>query len=327
MASSGDSGGVLLRVEDLRTYFNSGPRPVKAVDGVHFTVGRGATVALVGESGCGKSVTALSLARLVPQPPGWYAGGRILYEGRDVLAMDEAALRDLRGREISYVFQEPAESLNPVFRVGHQVAEAIRLHRRDADVREEVVRLFWLVGLPEPEQRRHAYPHELSGGMQQRVMIAMALACRPKLLVADEPTTALDVTIQAQIIDLLDTLQRQLGMAVLLITHNLGLVADIAHRTCVMYAGRIVESGPTAELLTDPKHPYTRGLLDAVPRLEEARGRLKGIEGQVPNPAALPPGCPFHPRCPKRQARCEREEPGVESPGPDRSVRCHFWNA
>jgi oligopeptide/dipeptide ABC transporter ATP-binding protein len=239
--------------------------------------------------------------------------------------MDESALRRLRGKEISYVFQEPGESLNPVFRVGYQIGEAIRLHRANVNVRNEVIRLMNLVGLPEPERRLDAYPNELSGGMQQRAMIAMALACSPNLLIADEPTTALDVTIQAQIMDLLGSLQKQLGMAVLLITHNLGLVADVAHWINVMYAGRIVEAGLTEDALTNPKHPYTRGLLDAVPRIEGVAGRLKGIEGTVPNPALLPSGCKFHPRCPKCQAICKEIEPGWEQVSPNRSVKCHFW--
>ena len=228
----------------------------------------GATVALVGESGCGKSVTALSLARLVPEPPGFYAGGQVLFGGEDVLAMTARRLSGLRGRQLSYIFQEPGISLNPVFRVGHQIAEAVRLHRRDVKAGDETLRLMRRVGLGDPERRSRDYPHQLSGGMQQRVMIAMALACRPRLLVADEPTTALDVTIQAQILELLRSLQQQLGMAVLMITHNLGLVADCADIVNVMYAGRIVETGEAVPVLTSPAHPYTRALLDAVPRLE-----------------------------------------------------------
>ena len=322
-----EPNGILLDVQDLRTRFKAKRGMVRAVDGVSFAVRKGETVALVGESGCGKSVTALSLARLVPQPPGVYEGGRILYEGRDVLRMDEAALRELRGKEISYVFQEPGESLNPVFRVGYQIGEAIRLHRANVNVRDEVIRLMNLVGLPEPERRMDAYPNELSGGMQQRAMIAMALACSPNLLIADEPTTALDVTIQAQIMELLGSLQKQLGMAVLLITHNLGLVADVAHWINVMYAGRIVESGPTEDVLTHPKHPYTIGLLEAVPRLEGTAGRLKGIDGTVPNPAQLPSGCKFHPRCGKCQAICREKEPAFEEAGPSHSVKCHLWRS
>jgi oligopeptide/dipeptide ABC transporter ATP-binding protein len=316
----------LLEVQELRTYFGRKESPVRAVDGVSFVIREGETVALVGESGCGKSATALSLARLVPEPPGFYAGGRILYRGADVLAMGGDELRRMRGNEISYVFQEPSSSLNPVFRIGSQVAESLRLHRRDVGGhREEILRLLRLVGLPDPARAMRAYPHELSGGMQQRAMIAMALACSPRLLVADEPTTALDVTIQAQILDLLVALQRQLGMSMLLITHNLGLVAEVAHTVYVMYAGRIVEGGPAEEILTRPAHPYTQALLGAVPRVEGAGGRMKGIEGAVPNPAHWPPGCRFHPRCPKCQAVCRETEPEWEPAGEGRGVRCHFW--
>jgi oligopeptide/dipeptide ABC transporter ATP-binding protein len=320
-----ENNSVLLDVKELRTHFTTRRGTLRAVDGVSFRIRNGETVALVGESGCGKSVTALSLAKLVQQPPGVYEGGEILFRGRNVLTMEESALRRLRGKEISYVFQEPGESLNPVFRVGYQIGEAIRLHRERVNIRGEVIRLMNLVGLPEPERRMAAYPHELSGGMQQRAMIAMALACNPNLLIADEPTTALDVTIQAQIMALLGSLQKQLGMAVLLITHNLGLVADVAHWIHVMYAGRIVEAGPTEDVLTNPKHPYTRGLLDAVPRLDGVAGRLKGIEGTVPNPARLPSGCKFHPRCWKCQAICKEKEPDWEQVLPNHSVKCHFW--
>ncbi len=319
------SSNILAEVKDLRVHFDAEGGPVRAVDGIDLTIGQGETVAVVGESGCGKSVTSLALARLVPEPPGLYAGGEVLYEGRDVLKMNEDELRDLRGNKISYIFQDPSASLNPVFRVGYQIAEALRLHRRDVKVREEVVNLLRMVGIADPEERAHVYPHEMSGGMQQRAMIAMALACHPKLLVADEPTTALDVTIQAQILELLTSLQNQLGMAVLLITHNLGLVAGVAHRVYVMYAGRIVESGPTEEVLTRPRHPYTRGLLDAVPRLSGTNERLKGIEGVVPNPARLPTGCRFHPRCPLRQAICEEKEPALERVDAAHASRCHFW--
>ena len=318
------TNGQLLQVSDLKVFFGSAKSPIRAVDGVSFDIPKASTVALVGESGCGKSVTALSLARLVPAPPGIYAGGQVLFDGRDVLRMSERQLSGLRGADMSYVFQEPGSALNPVFRVGYQVMEAIRLHRRDTDPRDEAVKLLNMVGLPDPERRLDAYPHELSGGMQQRVMIAMALACRPRLLVADEPTTALDVTIQAQILELIGSLQRQLHMAVLLITHNLGLVADVAHVVNVMYAGRIVESGRTEDALTKPAHPYTRGLLDAVPRLDGKRGRMKGIEGSVPHPARLPPGCKFAPRCPKAQDKCRGVEPEITPAGAGHTVRCFF---
>lgn len=322
---SNETDKQLAEIKDLRIHFDAEGEPVRAVDGIDLTVGHGETVALVGESGCGKSVSSLALARLVPEPPGRYAGGEVLYEGKDVLRMNQDALRDLRGNKISYIFQDPSASLNPVFRVGYQIGEALRLHRRKVNVREEVVNLLRMVGIADPEERAHAYPHEMSGGMQQRVMIAMALACHPRLLVADEPTTALDVTIQAQILDLLVSLQQQLGMAILLITHNLGLVAGVAHRVYVMYAGRIVESGPTEEVLARPRHPYTKGLLEAVPRLSGTSERLAGIEGVVPNPARMPSGCRFHPRCPMRQAVCEEKEPELERGSGDRRSRCHFW--
>ncbi len=314
----------LAVVENLQVHFFGGAHPVRAVDGVSFDIAEGETVALVGESGCGKSVTALALARLVPQPPGRYAGGRVLLAGRNVLEMSASELRTLRGREIAYIFQEPGSALNPVFTIGWQIREAIRLHRPEAGAQAEALAMLRLVGLPEPEKRLHAYPHELSGGQQQRVMIAMALACRPKLLVADEPTTALDVTIQAQILELLRNLQQQLGMALLLITHNLGLVAETAHRVFVMYAGRMVESGVTADVLAAPRHPYTRALLAAVPRLEGCEGRLKAIEGHVPNPADWPTGCKFHPRCAWARARCRVEEPAWEL-AEGRGTRCFFW--
>ncbi len=322
----------LLEVEGLRVHFQAGKNPIKAVDGVSFSTRAGETTALVGESGCGKTVSALALARLVA-PPGRIAGGSIFFSGNDVMTMDESALRRLRGADISYVFQEPSTSLNPVFTVGSQVAEAIHLHRRGSDADREVAELLKRVGLE--ERLADSYPHELSGGMQQRAMIAMALACRPKLLVADEPTTALDVTIQAQILDLLAGLQQELGMAVLLITHNLGLVADIAHRVYVMYAGRIVEHADAETLLTKPLHPYTHGLLGAVPSLSGTGERIKGIPGSVPNPARPPSGCRFHPRCSMAQEKCRIAEPELtiadgSNSGDDynkaqHGVRCHFW--
>ena len=316
----------LVEVRNLCITLGKKSRPVKVVDGVTLTLRPGETVALVGESGCGKSLTALAMARLLPSPPARCESGEIIFDGKNVLAMSETELQSLRGNEISYVFQEPASSLNPVFTVGNQVGEAIRLHRPRTNVESEVVSLLRLVGIPDPETRRKAYPHQLSGGMQQRVMIAMALACRPRVLVADEPTTALDVTIQAQILDLLVRLQKELGMAILLITHNLGLVADIAHELNVMYAGRIVESGPAVEVLTNPTHPYTKALLNAVPRLEGTRGRLRGIPGTVPNPRSLPGGCRFHPRCEKRTDVCSDREPEQDRLGRSHWVTCHNWN-
>ncbi len=316
---------ILLEVKDLRVHFGDEHDPVRAVDGISFSIHKGETSALVGESGCGKSVTAMALARLVPQPPGIYAGGEIYYYGNDVLKMSARRLRQMRGNDISYVFQDPSASLNPVFRIGYQIGEVLHLHRRGLNIRNESIELMRLVGIPDPANRLDSYPHELSGGMQQRVMIAMALACRPKLLVADEPTTALDVTIQAQILELLASLQQRLGMAVLLITHNLGLVAGMAHRIHVMYSGRIVESGFAEDVLLHPRHPYTRGLLNAVPRLNGVEGRLEGIEGNVPNPRDMPSGCKFHPRCPYRREVCIEREPADEEVREGWLSRCHFW--
>lgn len=314
----------LLSVENLKTWFGAGDQPVRAVDGVTFSVHEAETVALVGESGCGKSVTALSLARLVHESSGLCTGGRVVFGGEDVLRMSRHRLTELRGRDIAYVFQEPGTALNPVLRVGYQIMEAVRVHGRDVDARQETIELMRMVGLPDPVRRLRAYPHEMSGGMQQRVMVAMALAGRPRLLVADEPTTALDVTIQAQILELLASLQRQLGMAVLLITHNLGLVADVAHSVNVMYAGRIVESGPAEELLGRPAHPYTVALLAAVPDVEAVRGHMIGIAGTVPHPARLPQGCKFAPRCTAARAICREREPVDTVMTPERRVRCHF---
>ena len=314
----------ILNVSDLKISFASDEGTIRAVDGVDLVVHVNETVALVGESGCGKSLTALALARLVTGP-GLSLTGTIKVAGDDILTMPESRLRALRGATLSYIFQDPSASLNPVLRVGDQIAEVIRLHRRVPDVTAEVIRLMTLVGLPNPDSRRKAYPHEFSGGMQQRVMIAMALACQPRILVADEPTTALDVTIQAQIFTLLRDLQLELKMAVLLITHNLGLVARNAARVYVMYSGRVMESGPVAEVLGHTAHPYTKGLLAAVPRLNRPVERMVGIEGSVPHPAHLPAGCRFHPRCPLAGELCRLREPVMESVKEGHNVRCHYW--
>ena len=314
----------LLDVDGLCAYFGRGNRPVRAVDGVSLRVREGQTVALVGESGCGKSATALALTRLLPQPPAFYAGGRILWRGRDLLPLGDRELRAVRGNEIAYIFQEPASSLNPVLSVGAQIVESVRLHRPGVRARDEALRLLALVGIPRPEAKIDAFPHELSGGLQQRAMIAMALASQPKLLIADEPTTALDVTIQKQILDLLRRLQAELGMAILLITHNLGLVAEAAHDVYVMYAGRIVEHGPAEQVLRNPSHPYTRALLRAVPRLEGPTRDLEGIDGMVPRLSDLPPGCAFHPRCPMAQARCRSDAPDWAHGDAGAAARCHF---
>jgi oligopeptide/dipeptide ABC transporter ATP-binding protein len=316
----------LLEIEDLRIEFGSGTDAVRAVDGVSLRLDAGQVLGLVGESGSGKSVTALSIARLLPSPPVQYVGGAIRLGGRDVLRMSDRELRRVRGGWVSYVFQEPGTSLNPVYRVGAQIAEVLRYHRPESATVAEVIRLLERVGIPAPETRRLAYPHELSGGMQQRVMIAMALAAQPQLLVADEPTTALDVTIQAQIVELLGDLRRQLGMAILLITHNLGVVADLAETVAVLYAGQIVEQGPTGDLLRRPLHPYTQALVRSVPALGSETQRLVAIPGQVPAPDRMPAGCRFHPRCPRAQPLCATEAPALEPVAADRLVRCLLWN-
>jgi oligopeptide/dipeptide ABC transporter ATP-binding protein len=322
------TNNTLLDVCNLHVSFFTDEGEVHAVDGVSFTIKKGETLALVGESGCGKSVTALSLAKLVATPPGVYKGGEVLLDGEDVLKMDKERLRRIRGAKISYVFQEPATSLNPVFRVGFQIKEVLQLHRPDTATDEEVVRLLKLVRIPDPERRIRDYPHQLSGGMQQRVMIAMALACNPALLVADEPTTALDVTIQAQILDLLKELKQKLGMAILLITHNLGIVGELADNVAVMYAGRIVEYSPAAALLKKPLHPYTLALMRSIPKLGARAERLQSIPGNVPNAARLPSGCKFHPRCDRAQSDCTNEpEPELlEIDNRTRLVRCPYWD-
>jgi oligopeptide/dipeptide ABC transporter ATP-binding protein len=315
----------LLDVQGLSVSFHTDSGKLTAVDDISFSIQPGTTAALVGESGCGKSVTALSLARLLPHPPASIDGGRILFDGVDLLQMEESRLEKIRGAQLSYVFQEPSASLNPVLTIGRQIGEALLLHRPELDREKEVLRLLDLVRIPDARSRLKVYPHELSGGQQQRVMIAMALACQPKLLVADEPTTALDVTIQAQILKLLADLQKEFQMSVLLITHNLGLVADIAHDLHVMYAGKIVESGPAETVLSTPHHPYTQGLLNAVPRLEKVEGRLEGIPGTVPAIGRWPEGCRFHPRCSKVQEKCRAEVPRAETTGNKGMVRCHYW--
>ncbi len=316
----------LLEIRNLQVEFGRRPAALRAVDGVSLAIEEGKTLCLVGESGSGKSVTALSIARLLASPPACYPAGEILLAGRDVLKMTPAELRDIRGGIVSYVFQEPGASLNPVFRVGHQIKEALQLHRPAAATDEEVIRLLKLVGIPAPEVRIKNYPHEMSGGMQQRAMLAMALAPQPRLLVADEPTTALDVTVQAQIIELLRELQRQLGMAILLITHNLGLVGDLADQVAVMYAGQIVETGPAVEVLRQPRHPYTRALIDSVPGLDHQKDRLTAIPGTVPHLDALPSGCRFHPRCSRAVAECSQKAPALLETDAHHWVRCPLWN-
>jgi oligopeptide/dipeptide ABC transporter ATP-binding protein len=316
----------LVDIKDLKLEFGSGSKAMRAVDGVSFTINPGETVCLVGESGCGKSVTALSIARLVPSPPARYPAGEILLRGQDVLKMSKSQLREIRGGVVSYIFQEPSASLNPVFRVGSQIRESLKLHRPEVANDDEVVRLLKLVGIPAPESRMRDYPHQLSGGMQQRVMIAMALASQPQLLVADEPTTALDVTIQAQIIELLRDLKQRLNMSMLLITHNLGIVGDIADRVAVMYAGQIVELASANDLLAQPLHPYTQALMKSVPELGHEGERLQAIPGTVPNLGAFPSGCRFHPRCPKARRDCPERMPELVEVLPNRWVRCFYWD-
>ncbi len=317
----------LLEIKNLKLDFLSGEVALRAVDDVSLSLDAGQTLCLVGESGCGKSATALSIARLVQAPPARYAGGEVRLNGRDVLQMSKAELCEIRGGVVSYVFQEPSASLNPVFRVGNQIKEALKLHRPHAANASEVIRLLKLVGIPAPESRMKDYPFQMSGGMQQRVMIAMALASEPKLLVADEPTTALDVTIQAQILDLLRELQQRLGMAILLITHNLGIVGDMADRVAVMYAGQIVELAPARELLRRPLHPYTRALISSVPKLTDGAQRLTAIPGSVPRLGDFPPGCRFYPRCPSRRPECAQTVPELVEAEPGRWVRCPYWNS
>jgi oligopeptide/dipeptide ABC transporter ATP-binding protein len=305
----------LLQVENLQTQFLTSSGVVRAVDGVSYDIEEGETVALVGESGCGKSVSALSIMRLVAEPAGRIVGGRIVFQGRNLLELTEEQMRDVRGRDIAMVFQEPMTSLNPVLTIGRQLTEGLEIHlgmAHDA-ARARAVELLGMVGIPDPARRLAQYPHQFSGGMRQRMMVAMALACNPKLILADEPTTALDVTIQAQILELMQDLSRRLGVAMLIITHNLGVVARYADRVNVMYAGRIIERGTAREIYANPRHPYTLGLLKSVPRLDEPiRAKLDPIEGQPPDLTRLPPGCSFAPRCVFRVERCERESPALE---------------
>ena len=303
----------LLNIEGLRTVFRTSAGDVAAVDGVSLDVVRGKTLGIVGESGCGKSVLSLSVMRLVAHP-GRIAAGRVLLEGRDLAGLSKSEMRGVRGRDIGMIFQEPMTSLNPVHSVGFQITEGIRAHEPHvgrAELRERGIAALARVRIPSPERRFDEYPHQLSGGMRQRVMIAMALACSPRLLIADEPTTALDVTVQAQILDLLRDLQSETGMAIILITHDLGVIAEMADDVAVMYAGRVVERSTARALFEDPQHPYTLGLLGSVPRLDEDRERLLAIQGSVPPPFALPPGCRFAPRCPFAMDACRAEIPAL----------------
>ena len=297
----------ILQVKNLRTHFKTSVGVARAVDDVSFEVGPGETLGIVGESGCGKSVTSLSIMRLVPMPPGFHPSGEIHFGGRDLLKISEREMRKLRGDDVAMIFQEPMTSLNPIFKVGAQIGESLRQHRglSKRDARLEAIKLLERVGIPDPAKRVDDYPHQMSGGMKQRVMIAMALACEPKLLIADEPTTALDVTIQAQILDLLRDLQREMGMAIVLITHDLGVIAEMAHRVVVMYAGRVVETAPVGTLFDQPRHPYTLGLFRSLPDIDaDAQDRLATIRGMVPSATAFPSGCRFRNRCDFATAEC-----------------------
>jgi oligopeptide/dipeptide ABC transporter ATP-binding protein len=314
----------LLEIEDLRTSFPTGAGEARAVDGVSLALDEGRTLGLVGESGCGKTMTALSIMRLVP-PPGRIAHGRLRFAGRDLLAVSEAEMRAMRGNEIAMIFQEPTTSLNPLFTIGDQVAEAILLHQRlgRRAARAGAIEMLRLVEIPEAERRADDYPHQLSGGMRQRVMIAMALSCRPRLLIADEPTTALDVTIQAQILDLLGDLQRRMGMALLLVTHDLGVVAERTDEVAIMYAGRIVEHAAVGDIFARPLHPYTRGLMRSIPKVGAQRQRrLESIPGAVPDLLHLPSGCRFRDRCPLAVAACAEADPPLERHGAGHVVAC-----
>ena len=318
----------LIEIRDLHTQFFTDEGLARAVDGVSYTVGRGETLGVVGESGCGKSVTALSILRLIPDPPGKIVDGQILFEDTNLLELPPAAMRRIRGNDISMIFQEPMTSLNPVFTIGNQIAEAVRLHQgmNRKEAMGKAVEMLDIVGIPVPEHRVHEYPHQLSGGMRQRAMIAMALSCNPRVLIADEPTTALDVTIEAQILDLMRGLQDELGTAIIMITHDLGVIAEMARKVVVMYAGKVVEQAQVGELFAEPNHPYTQGLLRSLPRADkDATGekhRLQEIPGIVPSLLNLPPGCKFASRCPKVMAVCEEEEPPLEQVAPDHYSAC-----
>jgi len=317
----------LLEIRDLKTYFDMEEGVVKAVDGVSYTIGTGETLGVVGESGCGKSVTAMSILQLNPVPPARYAGGEILFRGRDLLKVGHEELRKVRGNDIAMIFQEPMTSLNPVYTVGRQIGEVLELHRKMSrrEAHDYAIGMLQKVGIPSAETRIDEYPHQMSGGMKQRVMIAMALACDPALLIADEPTTALDVTIQAQILELLKSMQAEFGMSILLITHDLGVVAETSNHVAVMYAGRIVEYAPTDELFARPQHPYTWGLFQSLPEMHTSSDeRLREIEGTVPNPLDLPSGCPFRTRCMNVQSRCAEEEPHLATSGADHLLACHY---
>ncbi len=317
----------LLEVRSLSTHFYTDEGIVRAVEDVSLEIRFGEVLGIVGESGCGKSVTGLSILRLIPIPPGRIASGEVLFEGKDLLKLDEKEMQKIRGNEISMVFQEPMTSLNPVFTLGDQIMEVLLYHQGldKKEARRKTIEMLDRVRIPFPEQKVDAYPHQVSGGMRQRAMIAMALSCQPKLLIADEPTTALDVTIQDQILRLMREIQREMRMSIMLITHDLGVVSEMADRVAVMYAGRVVEQGPVESILRAMRHPYTRGLLSSIPSLEEKRRKLQAIPGQVPDPFDLPTGCKFHPRCSLMIEACKKEEPPLFKVNEDHFSRCIRW--
>jgi len=317
----------LLEVRSLTTQFFTEDGVVRAVEDVSFEIFPGEILSLVGESGCGKSVTGLSLLRLISIPPGKIVSGELLFDGRDLMELEEKEMERVRGNDISMIFQEPMTSLNPVFTIGNQIMEALQLHQNlnKKEARRKAIEMLDRVRIPSPEVRIDSYPHQLSGGMRQRAMIAMALSCQPKLLIADEPTTALDVTIQAQVLRLLKEIQGEMGMAVMLITHDLGVVSEIADRVAVMYAGRIVETGPIEAIFGEMRHPYTKGLWESIPQLKEKRRRLNAITGQVPDPMNLPAGCKFHPRCYLMIDDCKKEEPPLYPVNGNHFSRCLRW--
>ncbi|GGI12194.1 ABC transporter ATP-binding protein [Gottfriedia solisilvae] len=314
----------IVSVENLKTYFYTEDGVVPAIDGVSFEIRKGETLAIVGESGSGKSVTSLSIMGLIPSPPGRIEAGDIHFHNESLLDKTEKEMRQIRGNQISMIFQEPMTSLNPVYKIGDQIMESIILHQKltKNEAKKEVIRLLNLVGIPEPERRLNQYPHELSGGMRQRVMIAIALACNPEVLIADEPTTALDVTIQNQILALMKKLKKETNMSIMLITHDLGVVAEMADRVVVMYSGQVVEQGDIFTIFENPKHPYTEGLLRSMPSVEKRTGKLYAIDGVVPNPLNLPKGCRFAPRCEYATALCHEEMPEIQSISDDEVVRC-----
>jgi peptide/nickel transport system ATP-binding protein len=322
----------LLDIRGLKTHFRTEDGWVRAVDGVDVTVARGETVGIVGESGCGKTVTAMTVMKLIAMPPGKIVEGQILWQGRDLVPASAEEMRKIRSKEIGIIFQEPMTSLNPVYTVGDQIAETVRLHeglsRKEA--KNRAIEMLRLVNIPTPERRVNDYPHQFSGGMRQRVMIAMALSCSPKLLIADEPTTALDVTIQAQILDLLAEMRERLGMAIMMITHDMGVVAETTHRVVVMYAGRVVEEATAEQLFGDPKHPYTQGLIRSIPRIDTAaehKERLEAIAGVVPSLLTPPPGCRFAPRCKFASAKCTEAMPQLQEVAPGHKVACVLYDA